>query len=472
MIKSIKVGYLPMYIKLYDDNNPHYRDPMVNYMHTLVSMLESQGVQVVCADVCRLKEEFDAAAQLFQASDVDAVVTQHLAYSPSLESIETLLSLNVPLIVLDTTPDYALLEAAGYEKRISNNHGIHGVQDMCSLLRRNGREYYLCAGHAMHSDVIARVAGLCRAAAVKKSFQNARIGSVGGTFTGMGDFQVTSERLRQDIGAEVRIMEPEIVRESIGKVTNAEIDAEIASDRERYTIEAKNLEAYRAATKSGLAVRKWVEDAGLTAVSINFKTLDRCGLPKMPFPECCKFLGRRVGYAGEGDVLTAGLVGALASVYPNTTFTEMFCPDWKENVLLLSHMGESNPNLAKWKPVISDLKFNYNTCGDTVGMYSCMRPGSVVLVNLAPMKDRFRLILTQGEILDAGLEFGAYRYSTQAWYKPCKPLPAFLEAFSNLGGTHHSAMVYDADIGALAAFGRMMGFEVHILAGEGGTVVQ
>ena len=40
-MKKIKVGYLPLYIKLYDDSNPHYRDPMVDYMHMLIKMLES-----------------------------------------------------------------------------------------------------------------------------------------------------------------------------------------------------------------------------------------------------------------------------------------------------------------------------------------------------------------------------------------------------------------------------------------------
>ena len=53
-MKKIKVGYLPLYIKLYDDSNPHYRDPMVDYMHMLIKMLESQGLEVVLADeVCR-----------------------------------------------------------------------------------------------------------------------------------------------------------------------------------------------------------------------------------------------------------------------------------------------------------------------------------------------------------------------------------------------------------------------------------
>ena len=84
----------------------------------------------------------------------------------------------------------------------------------------------------------------------------------------------------------------------------------------------------------------------------------------------------------------------------------------------------------------------------------------MVYVNLAPMKDRFTLIITEGEILDVGLIDGAYRRNTQGWFKPCKPIDVFLEEYSNAGGTHHSAMVYDADISEIRAFGRMMGFEV------------
>lgn len=463
-MNKIKVGYLPLYIKLYDDSDPHYRDPMVDYMHMLIGMIESQGIEVVLADeVCRVREEFDRAAKKFNDAGVDAVITQHLAYSPSLESIDALLSLEAPIIVFDTTPDYQLIKVANYKGCISANHGIHGVQDMCNLLKRNHKPYYLCVGHALHSEVVSEVVGMCRAAAVRKAFRTAKIGSVGGSFTGMGDFLISDERYKSDIGAEIRYMTPEVVAAYLPKVTEAEIDAEIAADRRTYNVEATFEKEYREATRSGLAVRKWMEDEKLTSATVNFLTLDICGLPKMPFVECCKMMERCQGYAGEGDVLTAGLVGALLSVYPNTTFTEMFCPDWEQNVILLSHMGESNPKLAQWQPLIADTPFNYNSCGDTVAMYNCLRPGKVVYVNLAPMEDHFHLILTEAEMLDVGLERGVYRTSTQGWLKPCKPLPQFLKEYSLAGGTHHSAMVYDADIEELKAFGEMMGFEVIVI---------
>ena len=217
---SIKVGYLLLYIKLYDDSNPATRVGLDRYSKTLQDMIRAFDIEVVASPTCRIKPEFEAAIELFHKENVDAIVTQHLAYSPSLESIDALEKASVPLIVLDTTPDYALLDMAGYQSGIMPNHGIHGVQDMCNLLKRRGIEYYLCVGHAMHSDVIAQVAGMCRAAAAAKAYKNARVGSVGGSFTGMGDFLVSDEEYREKIGAEVSYMGAETVREYLPKVTN------------------------------------------------------------------------------------------------------------------------------------------------------------------------------------------------------------------------------------------------------------
>ena len=36
-------------------------------------------------------------------------------------------------------------------------HGIHGVQDMCNLLVRNKKQFFIEAGHYKESDVIERV---------------------------------------------------------------------------------------------------------------------------------------------------------------------------------------------------------------------------------------------------------------------------------------------------------------------------
>jgi L-arabinose isomerase len=45
------------------------------------------------------------------------------------------------------------------------------------------------------------------------------------------------------------------------------------------------------------------------------------------------------------------------------------------------------------------------------------------------------------------------------------PIGDFLERYSRVGGTHHSALVYGDVADDVARFGRLMGWDVILLAG-------
>lgn len=460
-MKKIKVGFLPLYIKLYDDTGAD-RTPMVECMDAAISMLEMEGIEVVRADVCRIKPEFDAAAEMFKKEDVDALITYHLAYSPSLESIDAISSVGVPVIVCDTTLTYDMSERMDCED-ILPNHGIHGVMDMCNLLKRRGVTYYVEAGHLLHTDIIARCAARCRAAKVAKAFKSAKVGSMGGSFEGMGDFYRTKEDMKEDFGAEVVYFDFEKDYEKYNTlVTEEEIDAEIAWDAENFTIEVKNVDNYRAQTRMGLVLRKWAEANELSSYTVNFLKMTEA---KMPFLEISKSMMTGCGYAGEGDVLTANLVGALMSAYRDVTFTETFCPCWKNGLILMSHMGEMNLDLSAKRAVVVDKPFPYTESGDTVAGFGSLRQGEAVFINLAPMDNgKYTLLISPVYMEDIAEESGSYRYTTEGWMKPLMPLDDYLKVFSEVGGTHHSALVYDVDISEIAAFGEMMDFDVEIIA--------
>jgi L-arabinose isomerase len=110
-------------------------------------------------------------------------------------------------------------------------------------------------------------------------------------------------------------------------------------------------ETYERSLRASLAVQKWAAEEKLDAFSFNFLSIDRArGLDTVPFLAASKLLALGVGYGGEGDLLTAALVAALSSVYPETSFTEMFCPDWEHGTVYLSHIGELNWRLVTGKP--------------------------------------------------------------------------------------------------------------------------
>ena len=150
MPDKIKLGLLPLYIQLYDNSSPKMRPRIEAFYNSAVEFLHRLGgdlsIEVITSPVCRLKEEFDNAVSSFKQNNAEGIITLHLAYSPSLQSIESICGSGLPVLVLDITevnsfgPDQDVDE-------ISYNHGIHGVQDLCNMMIRRGKQFEIAAGH-------------------------------------------------------------------------------------------------------------------------------------------------------------------------------------------------------------------------------------------------------------------------------------------------------------------------------------
>lgn len=458
-----KVGLLPLYIELYDNMWPELRTRVDGFYHQIASALSERGLEVSTVPVCRVKPEFESAAHQFESEQVDAIVTLHLAYSPSLESSAALASTPVPIVVLDTTPTYSYGPGQDLQE-LFYNHGIHGVQDMCNLLLRNKKPFVVVAGHWEKSDVLDRVAALARSARLAGTIRRARVGRFGPAFTGMGDFAVPPEKLRATLGIQTIESEPGLGASLLAKVDDQAVEAEMASDRERFIIEDLDPEVQRRSTRAGLAIRLWIEEEQLTAFTINFMSVDKAsGLPAMPFLEASKAMARGVGYAGEGDVLTAAFVGALLSVYPETSFTEMFCPDWEGGQIFLSHMGEMNIKLAATTPRLIERPFPFTDVGNPAVAVGCFRAGDAVFANLAPgPNDEYSLIVAPIVMQDV-TSADRMADSIHGWFKASLPVGEFLAAYSRAGGTHHSALVYGKVAEEIVRWGKLMGWNTVLL---------
>jgi len=443
-MRNPKIGLLPLYVELYDLTTPEIR-PEIDAAHAHASdKLRESGLDVVNVPVCRLANEFEEAIAVFEKEDVDAIVTLHLAYSPSLESEKALAATKLPLIIMDTTPGYTYDQYTD-GSALMLNHGIHGVQDMCNLLIRNNKKFTVYAGHIDSSNVVSQVAGAAKCAMVAHEMSKARIGLVGGFFDGMGDFQIPFEDMKKDFGMEVIPYDFEKGAARVAAVTREEIDAEYAADCEYFDWDPNlTREVYDRTVPTALAIRKWVEEEKLTGFSINFRATEGvpAGLPVMPFTECCKAMVNGYGYAGEGDALTAALTGALLSAFPETTFTEMFCPDWEHGTVFLSHMGEFNYAIADGKPLLQEKPFPFTDAENPTVAYQTMKGGRAVYVNLAPFGNgQYTLTLAPGQMLSITGE-NKQAQATNGWFKPDVSLEEFLATFSQNGGTHHSVLVY------------------------------
>lgn len=464
----VRIGLIPLYLALYDVTDPQARPGIDAFAERVAEWLSEIGpadrrVEVVTAPVCRVREEFARAVDRMNAEEVCLVVTVHLAYSPSLESAQELLRLKAPILVLDTTPDAGFGPSTQMEA-IMYNHGIHGVQDLCSLLKRNHAAYAVEAGHLDRPELATRVQEWIQAATAAQRLQHARVGIVGHPFDGMGDFQVSRELLQSRIGMTVVDFTAEDALRQRARISQEAVCEEICSDLE--WTEPRDIDPvlHETSTTAGLVLRGWMEEQHLTGLTVNFMDLDDAvGLETMPVLEIDKAMLRGIGYAGEGDVLTAGFCGALHAITDQLTFTEMFCPDWQGESVFLSHMAEGNPVVFAGTPFMSAMPFPYTKAADPVFLCGRYRAGSAVLANLAPDgEDGFRLVLVSGHVLDVDGP-DALAESVHGWFCPERPLPEMLRAYSLLGGTHHSVLLYGDVLEPLRHLGALMQFETHVL---------
>ena len=458
MFAQPRVGLLPLYLALYDEVSPENRPERESFAQRVADRLTEAGLTVELAEVCCVRAEVERAVAELDARGVDLLATLHLAYSPSLESVEVLAASELPLMLLDTTPA-ANFDDTATGADMSANHGIHGVQDLACMLRRRGRTYSLAVGHVDDEAFLREAVAAARAAVAARRLRSMRVLVFGDEFVGMGDFAVEPEVLARGLGVSVQRVPVAEIAARMEAVSEQEVAEEDARDCERFDCSRAPAEVLRRSNHVGLALRGLLDEAGAGAFSFNFQSFTTAsGVPTVPFLEASKAMARGVGYAGEADALTAAFVGALLQGFGEVTFTEMFCPDWMGNAVFMSHMGECNVALAATPPRLVEKDYAFGDVANPAVAVFAPRPGPATLVNLAPGPgDAFDVIASRLRVLDYGLAPG-FPEVPHFWVRPeDSDLREFLRGYSECGGTHHSALVMGDQMDALGRMAQMLG---------------
>jgi len=120
-----------------------------------------------------------------------------------------------------------------------------------------------------------------------------------------------------------------------------------------------------------------VKKETLNALAINFSAFDpSTGIETIPFLGISKLLGEGLGYGGEGDIYSATVVYLLQLLADKANFVEMFTTDYKNNCILMNHMGESNPQMAK-------RNFPIRMIQDDLSLSNCL-PTAILSFTLEP----------------------------------------------------------------------------------------
>lgn len=435
-----RVGLLPLMLNLYRSVFPDLPKKQGAFLRFLATRME-RFADVIVAEISTTRSEVQAAVRHLESEDVDLIAVVFIAYAPSLSALRPLLGTQRPLLLVSTVPSSSMGRGMSGED-ILLNHGVHGYMDLANVLRRVGRPFGFVSGAKEDERLWRELEGWARAALAVTKLQGAKIGMVGYTFDGMGDLAVDLTRLNADLGPEIEHIPLTLLAEYVQWVSEAEVQAEVERDRRRYIVTPQvDSFVHGEANALYLALKQVIEDWHLDGFTMHFQAvLENPELKAPPFLGVSKLQEEGVAYAGEGDVLgvTANLV--LKYLTGRTMFTEIFCPDFEGNRLVMAHMGESNPAFGV-RTVLRRKLFPFGGSIDPVVADVEVSPAQrATLLNLAVTKgQRFQFTTITGEIcprLPAAEDVDMPYFH----FRPEIDVAALLSTYGQAGGTHHFAI--------------------------------
>lgn len=440
-MKGCKTGVMGLTLNLYKKSIPSLMPQLESFSRELNDII-SKFSEPVHYPLAWDKKTVLEGLSLFEKEKVNSIILVFLSYSTSLDIIPLFRKADIPILIWNTQK-LDRITTSFSSQDVLENHGMHGVQDLASVLVREGIKFSLITGHYKDRKTIGLIKDWCESSYAVSKMRDTKIGRIGGTFPNMGDFAIRPEILKEILGPET--MEIEIGKDDIAKfkkytVKMHEARCYLPSDTvwsSEITEDIKEM-----VYKSVYFLQELIKEKELSGIAINFQGLSK-EIP-MPFLAISYLLGEGIGYGGEGDIYSASavLLGQILSEN-KASFTEMFTTDYKNSCIFMSHMGEMNIALRrKDEPVrivLNKMELG-NNVPTVVPVFSIIS-GRYTLFNITGTEDgTLKFIVSLVEVLD---RCPLKKINTPHFFiRPPLKVEDFLTEYSMEGGTHHLAIAY------------------------------
>ena len=454
-----KIAVLGLSLPLYEAALPKLMDTLQRQMKAFVAEIEPYA-GIVAATLCSRQEHVAAGVKRAEAEDVDALLLIPLCYTASLMTLLPIVNTKVPIVIWNTQEALEIDEDYDHGDLLEN-HVTQGAQDVTNTLIRSRRTFGMESGHYKDRDALGRLADWLQAARVSKYARRLRVGILGAPFQDMGDFGVDTTLMTSVWG-------PYAIQLSIAKFVQLTEEAPEetlarmrADDQARFDV-APDLDAetHTRSLRGEWALRQLMTKNGLDAFTMNFLDLmedGRCDC--LPLYGVNKLMAEGMGYAGEGNVTIAAHMAQMRQLCGQATFTEIYTLDYKRNRMMMTHMQECNPAMARKDRKIRLIKKEFWApgIGPYVGMHFTLPPGPVTLTSVTSDHDgRFYYMAYETRIVD----IEPYsRFDVPHWLAELdEPVGDFLTRYSCAGGPHHLVAVPGRRAGALRKLAHLQGF--------------
>ncbi|WP_031064220.1 L-arabinose isomerase [Streptomyces sp. NRRL WC-3742] len=383
------------------------------------------------------------------ADDCIGLIAWMHTFSPAKMWIAGLDALQKPLLHLHTQANVELPWASIDMDFMNLNQAAHGDREFGYIQSRLGVARKTVAGHVSDPAVSARIATWARAAAGRAELRSLKLARFGDNMRDVAVTEGDKVEAQRRFGVSVNTYGVNDLVAAVDATEDGEVSALVKEYEEVYRLApelragGERHESLRYAARIELGLRGFLEQGGFKAFTSNFEDLG--GLRQLPGLAVQRLMADGYGFGGEGDWKTATLLRTLKVVSGGLAGGTSFMEDYTyhlefgRELILGAHMLEVCPSIAAGTPSCEIHPLSIGGREDPVRLVFDAAPGPAVVVGLADLGDRFRLVANEVDLVTAPADLPNLPVARAVW----KPRPDFhtsTEAWLTAGGPHHTVL--------------------------------
>ncbi|MFI7440502.1 L-arabinose isomerase [Nonomuraea indica] len=396
-------------------------------------------------------------------------------FSPAKMWIAGLDALRKPLLHLHTQANVELPWSSIDMDFMNLNQAAHGDREFGHIQTRLRVARKTVAGHVSDPYVAGRVLAWARAATGLAEVRTLRLARFGDNMRDVAVTEGDKVEAQLRFGVSVNTYGVNDLVEAVDAASDADVTSLVKEYEELYRVAPELLgerrESLRYAARIELGLRHFLEGGGFKAFTTNFEDLG--GLRQLPGLAVQRLMADGYGFGGEGDWKTAVLLRTLKAMAPGggTSFMEDYTYHLTpgEELILGAHMLEVCPSIAAGTPSCEIHPLGIGGREDPVRLVFDATPGPGVVVGLADMGDRFRLVANEIDIVTPPEPLPSLPVARAVW-RPRPDLRTSTEAWLTAGAPHHTVLSTAVGAEELTDLSDMLGVELLLI--DAGTTTR
>ena len=483
-----RIGLYSVGLAAYWEQFPGLRDRLISYGRAIERRLSAwgdvQNVGLVDSEVSGRR-----AGEELRRGGVDIVFLHAATYCTASAVLPVHQACTAPAVVLNLQPAPRL----DYERTTTGEWlaqcGACPVPEFANSFERAGIAFRVVNGllgleatpsGAMADETTATMApavraweeieGWARAAAVARTFRQARFGFLGNTYGGMLDLYSDLTMVSAQTGLHVEVLEIGDLAKVVADVTDAEVRAkhdeiealfEISGDSPADPIARRPTDGQMDwACRVAAAQERLVRDRDLDALAYYYHGAPGTEEERLQagfIVGHSLLTARGVPCAGEGDLKTAVAMKVCDVLGVGGSFTEIVVVDYTDETILLGHDGPFHMAIAQGRPILRGMGLYHGKQGTGVSVEAKVRTGPVTTLNVTQTgAGRLKLISSEGESTEGPtMRIG----NTQTPVRFRDHPDEYMTRWFAEAPTHHCAMSVGHNAARFAKVADLMGIE-------------